>query len=235
MYRSCTVFLLISALIFTACIKRSDETSGEPPVQPDPAVTADNFEKPQRTLSFGEDNPGDENSPAVQTTNEKNKPGSVNRTLPFYERAGMEMHVPQDRIIGALMRMPAEDADSSRIQLLVENWLSFLKETETQSKLEDIYAGELQNFASQRTGFFPDIKNPVEAVRYGRIRFDDGIARMDIRLFSQTGRASGELVFTFQQGQWRILAENIDLGELEEEYQFPDYSARSELYGTFQM
>ncbi|MGC9312722.1 MAG: hypothetical protein ACP5IA_08500, partial [Sediminispirochaetaceae bacterium] len=71
--------------------------------------------------------------------------------------------------------------------------------------------------------------------RYGRIRFEDGTARMDIRLFSKNGRASGELVFTFQQGEWRILAENIVLGELEEEYQFPDYSAESELYGTFQM
>jgi len=235
MYRNFVSLLLISALIFVSCTRRSDETGEEQPIQPDRAVREDNTEKPQRTLSFGDDDSDAAINSSMENSEVKNIPRPVNRTLSFYERTGTEVHIPQDRIIGALMLIPPEDSDSRRIHRLVENWLSFLKETETKSNLEDIYAGEIREFASQRKGFYPDLKYPVESIRYGRIRFEDGSARMDIRLISQKGRASGELVFTFQQGKWRILAESIDLGELEEEYQFPDYSSDSELYGTFQM
>jgi len=235
MYRNFVSLLLISTLIFVSCTKRSDETGEDQPIQPGRAVMEDNTGKPQRTLSFGDDDSGADINSSSETSEVKNIPRPVNRTLPFYERAGTEVYIPQDRIIGALMLIPPEDSDPRRIHRLVENWLSFLKDTETKSNLEDIYAGEIRDFASQRKSFYPDLKNPVESIRFGRIRFEDGNARMDIRLFSQKGRTSGELVFTFQQGEWRILAENIDLSELEEEYQFPDYLSDSELYGTFQM
>lgn len=235
MYRKLAALLLISAFIFASCTRRSDEKSGEQPVQPDSAVRIENAEKPQRTLTFGDDSPGSGENPGEQATEVIKNPEPVNRTLPFSERVGTERHVPQDRIIGTLQVLPAEDRDSRQIHRLVGKWLSFLQEGETLTDLEDIYAGEVRDFASRREAFFPELKNPVEEVRYGRIRFEDGTARMDIRLFSEKGRASGELVFTFQQGEWRILAEDIVLGDLEEEYQFPDYSAVYELYGTFEM
>ncbi|MGC9313151.1 MAG: hypothetical protein ACP5IA_10705, partial [Sediminispirochaetaceae bacterium] len=167
MYRKLAALLLISAFIFASCTRRSDEKSGEQPPQPDradSAVRVENDAQPQRTLSFGDDTPGAEEDSGAQTDEVKNNPEPINRTLPFSGRAGTEIHVPEDRIIGALMLIPAEDRDSRRIYQLVGNWLSLLQDTETPGNLEDIYAGEVRDFASRRTVFFPELINPVEEV-----------------------------------------------------------------------
>jgi len=225
---------VIVILALVSCAKSSKEENSLSS-QDNPASSVPEAEKPQRTLSFGGEGQNPETNTQAENISRKQNIGDMDRTRRFFDHAGTETHYPQDRVIGALSIVDLLDRESKNIYTLAEKWALALKDQRLTDTLEEMYAAEARSMAALKDETRNPLQHAVRMTRFGRIRFENGSARMDVRLFSDIGRTSGEMVFILNNDEWRILSDSFVLDELDIEYQFPDYSERPEIYGTFQM
>lgn len=242
MFKSLFLVVIVLLLFSSSCTERSDRENKTDTSEGESALTVEN-EQSRRTLTFGSDQPDDgavksdegngENT--ADTGEERVTPQLIDRNRSFIEHVGNEVHLPVDRVIGSLLSLPPDDEDGRQIYMVCERWLDCLKESLSHSSLEELYAAESRELILMKHALVGELQHDIKSARYGRIRFENGEARMDIRLFSDIGRVSGELLFISRDGRWLILSEDIDLSGLDNDYQFPDYSAEPELYGTFEM
>jgi len=229
-----TVLLILSILCIASCSKRMDNESSEQSRESGFASVETGTE-PERTLNFGESRQSSsEHSAPIRQTKEEDGPG-MKRTEPFLYYIGTKSHIPRDLVIGSLLQTGIMDDETRKIKLLIENWLFSLKKSDTRDNLEQFYSSRTWELTGAIRETTMSFSSPIVQARLGSIQFENGTARMDIRLFSDIGRAEGEIVFVLQNNSWKILSENIDYQKLDMEYRYPDYSGQSEVFGTFQM
>lgn len=242
MYKSFLWSVIVLLLFCSSCTERSGGEKKRDASEGESGFAAEN-EQPGRTLTFGGDQTNDSTVASDEESGEKpedtgeerSDPQLIERNRSFLEHVGNEVHLPVDRVIGSLLLFPPADEDSRQIYMVCEKWLDCLKESLSHSNLEKLYAAESRELILMKHAHIGELQHNIESARYGRIRFENGEARLDIRLFSDIGRVSGELVFISRNGGWLILSEDINLSGLDDTYQFPDYSSEPELYGTFEM
>jgi len=201
--------------------------------------TLDTSGRPERALSFG--NPDGENVPqnkqdsagtAADSGAGGEEPKDLSRRRPFFEYLGMETHYPVDLVIGRLQEPPETGSEEKKVLDLLERWLASISGEVVRGGSDDMYTGESSRILQNR---LEGSEYRIEKVRFGKIRFETGTARLDIRLFSDMGRTQGELILRLEEKGWRIQAVDLDFSSLEQAYVPPDYEKNPPVYGTMQM
>jgi hypothetical protein len=156
----------------------------------------------------------------------------LSRTRPFFEYAGTDIRYPADLVIGRLETNSAGKTETGKILALMESWIRGGLEKKNAKRTESYYTEASDRILRLR---FSDFNFKIEEVRYGKIRFEDGTARLDIRIFSGKGRSSGTVVLRLEGREWKIQAVDVDFSTLGREYKAPDYVKNPTVYGTMQM
>lgn len=121
--------------------------------------------------------------------------------------------IPEDMVIGTLLDMKMLDNPSD---LFAEAVITFFSEAQKGKISEDIL------HPTWRAGIISLYKDSLFETNYtlriGTIMNRDGIRTANIRLISDTGRASGDIMADNYEGKWLLSSISIDMNQLENVY-----------------
>ena len=171
-------------------------------------------DRERRTLTL---NQNDRNEAGDSGDGEKSqsKPLYQGRESLLYENL-LNRIMPEDFLIGKLQDDYQTDAEKGAI---LEQTVSFL-DSFANNKIEAQYlhpdwrtliTRSLASPGEEYTGF--------DAYRIGEISAEETRARMNIRLFSETGRSEGEVFLEKEGGTWYISDIQIELSKLLTQYE----------------
>ncbi len=202
------IFLLLFSLMMSSC-NRSDDSGKGVSVKSDVVIASEKGD----TLVFGEARKKKTTtvvSPEEQRGFTETEQGDVKGQLfPIISPA----IIPEDMIIGSLLDLDTLDVQDD---LLVDSVITFFNGLMKGEINEDVL------HPSWRSDIIKLYKDNILKINYsiriGTVINENGIRRANIRLISDKGRVSGDIMADNYEGRWLISSIFLDMNQLETTY-----------------
>ncbi|RKX75864.1 MAG: hypothetical protein DRP87_13555 [Spirochaetes bacterium] len=164
--------------------------------------------RPERTLAIGltkESKEEEEKTPDIILTEKE-------RLLEF---GGGKKIFPEDFKIGPLQDRFTASAEERAILKVLESFLESLLSGEVH---EESISPEWRGAIARSLKYYLERGQIPKSYRIGEINTADSIIRINVRLFGEVGRSSGEVYFEKDGKKWYISDVTLNLALLDKEY-----------------
>jgi len=217
--------VLIFILLFTGCVKEEEpdkmaektETDGDSREDKITETTKSQTERPERSLKIemkDEETAGE----STEKAEEDEKLPVLGKEFLLVNR-GEAYIVPEDTVIGKLQPSFTDEAETINVFETVDTFLSYLSAGKI---AERTIAPEWRPIIYRSLSFHIERGATPDTYRIGKARISGGRGSANIRLITDTGRTSGEVLLEPSDGRWLITEIQFDLQELTEPYEKPE-------------